>query len=64
MAISLLMQTISTVAITQVLDHADRLHEVVMEPGDIVYYGEKTMDLSRNIPSFSGTQSFYAILYI
>ena len=64
MAISSLMQTISIVAITQVLDHADRLHEVVMEPGDIVYYGEKTIDLSHNIPSFSGTQFFYAILYI
>ena len=24
----------------EVFDHADRLHEVAMEPGDIVYYGE------------------------
>ncbi len=29
------------VSVNQVLDHADRLHEVVMEPGDIVYYGER-----------------------
>ena len=30
----------------QVHDHADRLHEVVMEPGDIVYYGKNSMTTS------------------
>ena len=31
----------------EVHDHADRLHEVVMAPGDIVYYGKKLCSLTR-----------------
>ena len=46
MVISSLVQIISIIAINQVHDHADRLHEVVMEPGDIVYYGENDCSLS------------------
>jgi len=39
----------------EVYDHADRLHEVVMEPGDIVYYESAKCLHSRNTPLESGT---------
>lgn len=38
----------------EVLDHADRLHEVVMEPGDIVYYESAKALHGRNTPLQSG----------
>jgi len=39
----------------EVLDHADRLHEVVMEPGDIVYYESAKALHGRNTPLQSGS---------
>lgn len=39
----------------EVHDHADRLHEVVMEPGDIVYYESAKALHGRNTPLHSGT---------
>ena len=38
----------------EVLDHADRLHEVVMEPGEIVYYESAKSLHGRNTPLHSG----------
>eukprot|EP00578_Thalassiosira_sp_NH16_P024176 CAMPEP_0181101030 /NCGR_PEP_ID=MMETSP1071-20121207/13524_1 /TAXON_ID=35127 /ORGANISM="Thalassiosira sp., Strain NH16" /LENGTH=526 /DNA_ID=CAMNT_0023183829 /DNA_START=83 /DNA_END=1663 /DNA_ORIENTATION=- len=38
----------------EVHDHADRLHEVVMEPGDIVYYESAKALHGRNTPLQSG----------
>jgi len=38
----------------EVHDHADRLHEVVMEPGDIVYYESAKALHGRNTPLHSG----------
>lgn len=38
----------------EVHDHADRLHEVVMEPGDIVYYESAKALHGRNTPLYSG----------
>jgi len=38
----------------EVLDHADRLHEVVMEPGDIVYYESAKALHGRNTPLQGG----------
>ena len=39
----------------EVYDHADRLHEVVMEPGDIVYYESAKALHGRNTPLAGGT---------
>ena len=35
----------------EVYDHADRLHEVAMEPGDIVYYESTKALHGRNATS-------------
>lgn len=39
----------------EVYDHADRLHEIVMEPGDIVYYESAKALHGRNTPLAGGT---------
>lgn len=44
----------------EVYDHADRLHEVVMEPGDIVYYESAKALHGRNTPLAGG---FYTNLF-
>lgn len=44
----------------EVYDHANRLHEVVMEPGDIVYYESAKALHGRNTPLAGG---FYANLF-
>lgn len=38
----------------EVYDHADRLHEVAMEPGDIVYYESAKALHGRNTPLAGG----------
>ncbi|KAL3775492.1 hypothetical protein ACHAW5_000237 [Stephanodiscus triporus] len=44
----------------EVYDHANRLHEVVMEPGDIVYYESAKALHGRNTPLAGG---YYANLF-
>ena len=44
----------------EVYDHADRLHEVVMEPGDIVYYESAKALHGRNTPLAGG---YYANIF-
>jgi hypothetical protein len=44
----------------EVYDHANRLHEVVMEPGDIVYYESAKSLHGRNTPLAGG---YYANLF-
>lgn len=44
----------------EVYDHADRLHEVVMHPGDIVYYESAKALHGRNTPLVGG---YYANLF-
>jgi len=41
--VNIAQENVSKPWTVEVHDHADRLHEVVMEPGDIVYYGKKVM---------------------
>lgn len=44
----------------EVYDHADRLHEVVMQPGDIVYYESAKALHGRNTPLAGG---YYANIF-
>ena len=44
----------------EVYDHADRLHEVAMQPGDIVYYESAKALHGRNTPLAGG---YYANLF-
>ena len=44
----------------EVYDHANRLHEVVMEPGDIVYYESAKSLHGRNAPLAGG---YYANIF-
>lgn len=46
----------------EVYDHAGRLHEVVMEPGDIVYYESAKNLHSRNRP-LMGDNAYYVNLF-
>ena len=46
----------------EVFDHADRLHEVIMQPGDIVYYESAKNLHSRNRP-LQGTDAYYVNLF-
>lgn len=46
----------------EVFDHADRLHEVLMEPGDIVYYESAKNLHSRNRP-LNGDNAYYVNLF-
>jgi hypothetical protein len=46
----------------EVFDHADRLHEVSMEPGDIIYYESAKNLHSRNRP-LKGKDSYYVNLF-
>mmetsp|Transcript_5283 Transcript_5283/g.15350 ORF Transcript_5283/g.15350 Transcript_5283/m.15350 type:complete len:360 (-) Transcript_5283:39-1118(-) len=46
----------------EVHDHADRLHEVVMEPGDIVYYESAKCLHGRNTP-LQGAGSYYVNMF-
>ena len=46
----------------EVYDHADRLHEVVMEPGDIVYYESAKNLHGRNRP-LQGKNSYFTNLF-
>jgi len=43
-------------------DHADRLHEIVMQPGDIVYYESAKSLHGRNRP-LSGPNAYYVNLF-
>jgi hypothetical protein len=46
----------------EVHDHADRLHEVIMEPGDVVYYESAKNLHGRNRP-MKGKNAYYANLF-
>ena len=46
----------------EVQDHADRVHEVVMEPGDIVYYESAKCLHGRNRP-MKGKGAYYTNLF-
>ena len=46
----------------EVQDHADRLHEVIMEPGDIVYYESAKCLHGRNRP-MAGPNAYYVNLF-
>jgi hypothetical protein len=46
----------------EVFDHADRLHEVTMEPGDIIYYESAKCLHSRNKP-LKGSSAYYVNLF-
>eukprot|EP00567_Pseudictyota_dubia_P003424 CAMPEP_0197435174 /NCGR_PEP_ID=MMETSP1175-20131217/2804_1 /TAXON_ID=1003142 /ORGANISM="Triceratium dubium, Strain CCMP147" /LENGTH=518 /DNA_ID=CAMNT_0042964137 /DNA_START=43 /DNA_END=1599 /DNA_ORIENTATION=- len=46
----------------EVYDHADRLHEVVMEPGDIVYYESAKCLHGRNRP-LRGEGAYYVNMF-
>jgi len=46
----------------EVYDHADRLHEVVMEPGDIVYYESAKCLHGRNSP-LRGEGAYYVNMF-
>lgn len=46
----------------EVLDHADRLHEVLMDPGDVVYYESAKCLHSRNRP-LSGPNAYYTNMF-
>lgn len=46
----------------EVHDHADRLHEVVMEPGDIVYYESAKCLHGRNTP-LQGKDAYYVNMF-
>ena len=46
----------------EVHDHADRLHEVLMEPGDVVYYESAKCLHGRNRP-LSGPNAYYTNLF-
>mmetsp|Transcript_12345 Transcript_12345/g.18098 ORF Transcript_12345/g.18098 Transcript_12345/m.18098 type:complete len:499 (-) Transcript_12345:1715-3211(-) len=46
----------------EVFDHQDRLHEITMEPGDIVYYESAKCLHSRNRP-LMGRDAFYVNLF-
>jgi len=41
--VNIAQEDVTTPWTVEVHDHADRLHEVVMEPGDIVYYGKSIL---------------------
>ena len=45
----------------EVNDHGDRLHEVIMEPGDIVYYESAKCLHARNRP-LMGNDAYYVNL--
>jgi hypothetical protein len=47
----------------EVFDHADRLHEVLMEPGDIVYYESAKNLHSRNRPLKCKNNGYYVNLF-
>jgi len=53
--VNIAQQNVSQPWTIEVHDHADRLHEVVMEPGDIVYYESAKALHGRNTPLQSGT---------
>lgn len=46
----------------EVFDHGNRLHEVIMEPGDIVYYESAKCLHSRNRP-LMGDDAYYVNLF-
>mmetsp|Transcript_18051 Transcript_18051/g.34217 ORF Transcript_18051/g.34217 Transcript_18051/m.34217 type:complete len:595 (-) Transcript_18051:23-1807(-) len=46
----------------EVQDHADRLHEVIMEPGDVVYYESAKALHARNRP-MQGNGAYYVNLF-
>lgn len=52
--VNIAQQNVSKPWTIEVHDHADRLHEVVMEPGDIVYYESAKALHGRNTPLQSG----------
>lgn len=54
MIVNIAQENVSRPWTIEVLDHADRLHEVVMEPGDIVYYESAKALHGRNTPLQSG----------
>lgn len=52
--VNIAQENVSRPWTVEVYDHADRLHEVVMEPGDIVYYESAKALHGRNTPLQSG----------
>lgn len=54
MIVNIAQQNVSRPWTIEVHDHADRLHEVVMNPGDIVYYESAKALHGRNTPLQSG----------
>jgi len=46
----------------EIFDHADRLHEVTMEPGDIIYYESASCLHSRSKP-LKGSSAYYVNLF-
>jgi len=46
----------------EINDHADRLHEIIMEPGDIVYYESAKCLHARNRP-LMGDNAYYVNLF-
>lgn len=47
----------------EVQDHADRMHEVVMQPGDVVYYESARALHGRNRPMKGNGQAYYVNLF-
>lgn len=47
----------------EVFDHANRLHEIIMEPGDIIYYESAKNLHSRNRPLLGGSNAYYVNLF-
>ncbi|KAL7449332.1 hypothetical protein ACHAWC_001400 [Mediolabrus comicus] len=54
MIVNIAQENVSRPWTIEVHDHSDRLHEVVMEPGDIVYYESAKALHGRNTPLQSG----------
>lgn len=52
--VNIAQENVSKPWTVEVYDHADRLHEVVMEPGDIVYYESAKALHGRNTPLQGG----------
>lgn len=60
--INIAQGNVSTPWTVEVYDHADRLHEVVMEPGDIVYYESAKCLHGRNTP-LKGEGAYYVNMF-
>ena len=54
MIVNIAQENVTQPWTVEVYDHANRLHEVVMEPGEIVYYESAKALHGRNTPLYSG----------